>query len=153
MTQKIKFRNARREDVTILVAMLADDELGKKRENYAEPLPDSYYHAFDAIDRDQNNQLTVVEIDDVVVGMLQVTYIPYLTYQGRWRALIEGVRISHDYRGEGLGQKMFEWAIEQAKVKGCHLVQLTSDKQRPRAIEFYKQLGFVDSHEGMKHHL
>lgn len=85
--------------------------------------------------------------------MMQITYIPYLTYQGGWRALIEGVRISSHARGEGLGQKMFEWGIEQARTRHCHLVQLTSDKNRPEAIAFYKRLGFVDSHEGMKLHL
>ena len=52
----------------------------------------------------------------------------------------------------GLGKKMFEWAIERAKERKAHLLQLTTDKQRPEAITFYKNLGFKSTHEGMKMH-
>ena len=45
---------------------------------------------------------------------------------------------------------IFKWAIKRSIDKGAHLVQLTTDKQRPDAIEFYKELGFRDSHMGMK---
>ncbi|MGE3538680.1 MAG: N-acetyltransferase family protein [Candidatus Tectimicrobiota bacterium] len=147
------FRRATRADVPDIVRMLADDILGSQREHYTLPLPESYYTAFAAIDTDPNNELVVVELDGKVVGVLQLTYIPYLTYQGRWRALIEGVRIDASLRASGLGRQLFTWAIERARSKGCHLVQLTSDKARPEAIRFYASLGFVTSHEGLKLHL
>ena len=85
--------------------------------------------------------------------MLQLTFIPYLTHQGTWRALIEGVRVHKDCRGQGVGRAMFEWAIERARQRGCRMVQLTTAKTRPDALRFYQQLGFVASHEGMKLHL
>ena len=85
--------------------------------------------------------------------MLQLTFIPYLTHQGTWRALIEGVRVHNACRGQGIGKAMFEWAIERARQRGCRMVQLTTDKTRPDALRFYEQLGFVASHEGMKLHL
>ncbi|WP_444995544.1 GNAT family N-acetyltransferase [Aliikangiella sp. IMCC44359] len=153
MKETITFRSAKKSDIKLLVAMLYNDELGQLRESNSEPLPDTYYSAFEAIEHDPNNQLIVAELNYNVIGMMQITYIPYLTYQGKWRALIEGVRIDNSVRGKGIGKKMFEWGIEQAKLLGCHLVQLTSDKKRPEAIDFYKKLGFVDSHEGMKLHL
>jgi GNAT superfamily N-acetyltransferase len=84
---------------------------------------------------------------------LQLTYIPQLTYQGGWRALIEGVRIARAERSQGLGRQMFEWAIGRARARGCHMVQLTTDKARPDALRFYQALGFVASHDGMKLHL
>ena len=147
------FRCATRADVPDIVRMLADDLLGSKRERYTLPLPQSYYTAFEAIDKDPNNELVVVELEGKVVGVMQLTYIPYLTYQGSWRALIEGVRVDAKLRASGIGRKLFMWAIERARSKGCHLVQLTSDKARPDAIRFYQSLGFVASHEGMKLHL
>ena len=147
------FRRATRADVPDMVRMLADDMLGSQREQYTLPLPESYYTAFAAIDTDPNNELVVMELDGKVVGVLQLTYIPYLTYQGRWRALIEGVRVDANLRASGLGRKLLTWAIARAQSKGCHLVQLTSDKARPDAIRFYESLGFVASHEGMKLHL
>ena len=133
--------------------MLADDELGGLRESDVSPLPESYYRAFDAIDRDSNNELVVVESGGKVVGVLQLTFIPYLTYRGSWRALIEGVRVDRETRSMGIGRRLITWAIERAKQRGCHLVQLTSDKQRPEALRFYEELGFVSSHEGLKLHL
>jgi GNAT superfamily N-acetyltransferase len=146
-------RRAAGADLPEVVRLLADDPLGAKREEYVLPLPASYRAAFDAIDRDPNNELVVVEVGGKVAGVLQLTYIPYVTYRGGWRALIEGVRIDASARSSGIGRKLFAWAIERARDKGCHMVQLTSDKTRPDAIRFYESLGFVASHEGMKLHL
>ena len=147
------FRRAVRADLPDIVRLLADDPLGSRREEYASPLPDSYRTAFEAIDDDPNNELIVVALDDRIVGVLQLTYIPYITYRGSWRALIEGVRIDSSMRSTGIGRRLFSWAIERAARRGCHLVQLTSDKARPDAIRFYESLGFVASHEGLKLHL
>ena len=144
------FRDAVRDDLPEIVRMLADDVLGAQREEYVAPLPDCYYTAFEAIGRDPNNELVVVEVTGKVVGVLQLIYIPYLTYRGSWRALIEGVRVDQSMRSSGVGRKLLEWAIERARKRGCHLVQLTSDKERPDAIRFYESLGFVASHEGLK---
>lgn len=144
------FRRATRSDVPDIVRMLADDPLGSKREAYESPLPESYYSAFEAIDADPNNELVVACAGSRVIGVLQLTFIPYLTYRGSWRALIEGVRVDGSVRSRGIGQQLFEWAIERARQRGCHMVQLTSDKARPDAIRFYERLGFVASHEGLK---
>ena len=150
MQTTIDFRPAIRADVECIVTMLADDPLGAKRENAVKPLPESYYEAFAHIADDPNNELVVAECDGKVVGVLQLTYIPYLTYQGSWRALIEGVRVHKDYRSKGIGKELFTWAIERARIKPCKIVQLTSDKSRPEAIRFYESLGFKASHEGLK---
>jgi ribosomal protein S18 acetylase RimI-like enzyme len=149
----LTFRLATTGDVPEIVRMLADDALGKKRESYETPLPASYYAAFEAISADPNNELVVACLAGRVVGVLQITFIPYLTYRGSWRAQIEGVRVDASTRSHGVGRKLLEWAIERAEQRGCRLVQLTSDKTRADAIRFYESLGFVASHEGMKLHL
>ncbi len=138
-------------DLPKIVFLLADDPLGATRERFENPLPESYQKAFDIIDQDNNNELLVLENErDGVVGVLQITYIPYLTYQGSWRALIEGVRIDKSHRAGGLGSMLVLEAVERARQKNCRLVQLTSDKARPEAIQFYEKLGFTASHEGLK---
>ncbi|TDE14628.1 GNAT family N-acetyltransferase [Dyadobacter psychrotolerans] len=147
----MNFRRAAREDVPSIVKMLSDDELGKSREDFREPLPNKYYLAFASIDSDPNQELIVVEDDnDEILGTLQLSFLQYLTFQGGIRAQIEAVRIREDVRGTGIGQKLFEWAIERARERGAHLLQLTTDKKRPDALRFYEKLGFVASHEGMK---
>ena len=147
------FRKARKEDVPQIVKMIANDELGKLREDYKEPLPSTYFKAFDRIDSDENQELIVVENKhSEIVGTLQLSFIQYLTYRGGIRAQIEAVRIHNDHRGKGLGEQLFEWAIKRAKDRGAHLVQLTTDKKRPAALKFYEKLGFKSTHEGMKLH-
>ena len=148
------FRKAKEGDIPNIVKMLADDELGSKREDYKVPLSKSYYDAFQNILQDKNQELIILEnFNKEIIGTLQLTFISYLTYRGGLRAQIEAVRIYKKFRGKGFGKKIFKWVIKRSKDKGAHLVQLTTDKQRPDAIEFYKTLGFKDSHIGMKLHL
>lgn len=146
-------RKATRADIPAIVDLLADDELGQRRERNESPLPDAYYRAFERIDQDHHQELVVVEDQEEIIGTLQLTVIPYLTYQGGVRAQIEAVRIRKDRRQEGLGERLFRWAIDRARMQGAHVVQLTTDKQRPDARRFYERLGFSATHEGMKLHL
>lgn len=149
----MNFRKATIKDISTIVEMIADDELGKTRENFQNPLPKEYLDAFKNINADKNQELIVVENEQLeIIGTLQLSFIQYLTYQGGIRAQIEAVRIRKDKRGLGIGKKMFEWAIKRAKERKAHLLQLTSDKKRPKAIKFYEDLGFKATHEGMKIH-
>ena len=149
----LNIRKAVNTDVPEIVALLGDDKLGKNRETTGEELPSDYYDAFEKINADQNQELVVVERQGEVIGTLQLSFIWYLTYKGSLRAQIEGVRVRSDVRSLGIGKKMIEWAINSAKQRKAHLLQLTTDKQRKGAIEFYKDNGFQMTHEGMKLHL
>lgn len=149
----LTYRAATRDDIAYIVRVLADDPLGALREQYTDPLPESYYAAFERIDADPANEIILVECDGLRAGFLQLTIIPYMTYRGRPRGLIEGVRIDKAHQGKGIGRHLFLYAIEKARSRNCHLVQLTSDKKRDRAISFYESLGFEATHEGMKLHL
>ncbi|WP_375562429.1 GNAT family N-acetyltransferase [Bernardetia sp. OM2101] len=153
----MNFRKATKEDVSKIVEMIADDELGQKRENFQNPLPQEYIKAFEEINADKNQELIVVEDEGAdknteIIGTLQLSFIQYLTYRGGIRAQIEAVRIRKDKRGLGIGKAMFEWAINRAKQRNAHVLQLTTDKKRPQAIKFYEDLGFKSTHEGMKMH-
>jgi len=123
----LRMRRAAADDLDTIVAMLANDPLGARRERYCHPLPEAYVRAFAAICADPNQYLAVCCDDERVLGVLQLTFLPYLTYQGGWRALIEGVCTLADARSRGIGRFMFEWAIDQARERGCHVVQLTTD--------------------------
>ncbi len=143
-------RLAARADLPAIVRLLTDDVLGRGRENTGETAAPCYTAAFEAIERDPNNEFAVMEQDGAVVGCLQLTFIPGLSRQGATRAQIESVRVASSLRGQGLGRALFEWAIARAKEKDCRLVQLTTDKTRGGAHRFYESLGFAASHEGMK---
>ena len=143
-------RDARREDVPALVRMLADDDLGRSRDRFEEPLPAAYYDAYDEIAADPNNRLLVAEIDGEIVGTMQLSFLRMLSRKGSMRAEVEAVRVASRLRGKGLGRQMMAQAIEMARARGCVMMQLASNKSRTAAHRFYEQLGFVASHVGMK---
>ncbi|MEM6428315.1 MAG: GNAT family N-acetyltransferase [Deinococcota bacterium] len=146
----LSFREATREDVPNIVRMLADDVLGQTREAYGDPIPQVYWDAFSAINQDPNQHLLVACLEAEVVGTLQLSFLPNMSYQGGWRSLIETVRVDASKRGAGIGKAFIQHAIALSKARGCHMVQLTTNKQRDDAIRFYERLGFTASHEGMK---
>lgn len=146
----MEIRNAIIEDLPAIVRMLADDFLGQQREQFQDPLPVSYLTAFYEIDADPNNELIVAELDGEVIGALQLTYTPSISFQGGKRCTVESVRVDEKCRGQGIGREMMQWAIERAKEKGCISMQLTTNKERLDAHRFYEGLGFTDSHIGMK---
>ena len=121
---ELTYREAKESDIQTLVALLADDDLNKSREEVYSPLNQRYLDAFRSIEKDSNNELVVAELQGELVGVLQLTFIPYLTHHGSWRCLIEGVRIARSHRGKGLGSKFIIWAINRAKERQCSIVQL-----------------------------
>lgn len=150
MTQ-LTIREARREDVAAIVRLLADDHLGSGREVVAEPPLPGYLEAFEKVDADPRNLLAVAEEEGGrVIGTLQITFIPGLSNQGAELALIEAVRVDSSLRGQGLGARMIEWAMDEARRRGCRNVELFTHLSRVDAQRFYERLGFARSHAGMR---
>ncbi|MFE6849316.1 GNAT family N-acetyltransferase [Streptomyces sp. NPDC057674] len=147
----LEIRPATAEDLEAIVAMLADDPLGARRESPDDLGP--YLVAFERLANDPQQHLVVAVREDKVVGTLQLTIIPGLSRRGATRSIIEGVRIHAEERGSGLGTQLIEWAVEESGRQGCRLVQLTSDVTRTDAHRFYERLGFEASHLGFKKNL
>ena len=146
----LSMRLASGDDLPAIVALLADDENGALREDASLPLDPGYAAAFAAIAADRNQELAVAELDGRVVGTLQLSYLPGLSYRGAWRGQIEAVRIARALRGRGLGGEMVGWAVARGRARGCRLVQLTSQSNRVAAHRFYERLGWTKSHAGFK---
>lgn len=147
--ESVSIRPARREDVAAIVAMLADDHLGRARERVEDPLPAVYYDAFARVERDPNLTLVVAESEGRVVGCLQLEILPGISSQGGIRGLLEDVRVAADCRSRGIGEKLVQWAVTEAKARGCNLVELLTHQTRVDAQRFYERLGFATSHVGM----
>jgi ribosomal protein S18 acetylase RimI-like enzyme len=146
----LEFRNATLGDLASIVALLADDDIGAGRESAGQADLARYETAMRAIAAQPGNSVLLGVDGDEIVGLLQLTLIPGLSRLGMMRAQIEGVRVSRARRAQGIGERLFEHAIEIARSAGCGLVQLTTDKRRADAKRFYERLGFVATHEGMK---
>lgn len=150
-SSSVVLRRAKAADVAAIVDLLAADQLGATRDavRTAGDLA-AYQRAFGVIDQDPAHILVVAESGQDIVATMQLSFIPGLARRGALRAQIEAVRVHEAYRSLGLGAAMFAWAIDEARQRGCALVQLTTDKSRTGAHRFYERLGFVASHEGMK---
>ena len=147
----LNVRRATADDITAIVAMLADDALGATRESPDDLTP--YAAAFREIDGDPRQYLAIAEQEGEIVGTLQLTFIPGLSHKGMTRALIEAVRVSSAARGGGIGSRLIEWAVEEARTRGCGMVQLTTNATRTDAHRFYAKLGFEPTHVGFKRKL
>ncbi|HJS20071.1 MAG TPA: GNAT family N-acetyltransferase [Anaerolineales bacterium] len=147
---KLLFRSAVREDLTSIVHLLADDELGSQREKDENPLPRSYDEAFEQIDLDPNHHLIVAAGNGEVIGTLHLAFLPSISFQGALRAQVESVRVGKGHCNRGVGRQMMEWTIERARQRGAQVLQLTTHRSRKDAQRFYESLGFKSSHLGMK---
>ncbi|MBN0043267.1 GNAT family N-acetyltransferase [Streptomyces actuosus] len=144
----LDIRPAAEGDIPEIVAMLADDPLGAQRETPNDLAP--YRAALERLSTDPLQHVIVAVRCDRVVGTLQLTIVPGLSRRGSTRSIIEGVRVHADERGNGLGSRLIEWAVDRSRSEGCQLVQLTSDASRTDAHRFYERLGFTASHVGFK---
>lgn len=144
------FRYAVISDLPAIVRMLADDELGSMREKYQEPLPESYFAAFEKIDSDPNYELLIAEVDGEVIGTLQLIFLLSISFQGGLRSQVESVRVDKRFQNQKIGSQLMEHAIQIAKARGAHVMQLTTHNTREDAHRFYERLGFKSSHLGMK---
>jgi ribosomal protein S18 acetylase RimI-like enzyme len=150
MPDAITIRPARRDDVRTIVEMLADDALGRTRERIEDTLPESYYRAFEKVERDPNLMLVVAENGQRrVVGCLQLCILPGLSSQGASRGLVEDVRVASHCRSRGIGEQLVRWAMDECRASGCVLIELLTHHSRVDAQRFYERLGFQRSHVGM----
>jgi GNAT superfamily N-acetyltransferase len=148
---EIEIRAAHRGDLKAIVEMLLLDSIAAPLE---EPgITAAQIEAFETIAAHPDNEIVVAQVGGDVVGTLQLTFIPGLSFQGAWRAQVEGVRVRHDMRNQQIGTRLMEWVIGRARDRGCRLIQLSSNKKRLDARRFYERLGFSASHVGMKLYL
>jgi GNAT superfamily N-acetyltransferase len=153
----VMLRRATLDDLSAIIELLADDPIGASRGDSADAGDrEAYEVAFAAIDRDPAQRLLVVVDPDAiggasVVATMQLTVIPGLARRGAARLQIEAVRVASSQRNRGIGAAMVRWALEDARVSGVPLVQLTSDAARVDARRFYERLGFEASHVGFKY--
>ena len=149
----MEYREARKDDLPEIIKLYCDDSLGSKREILSDPVDNVYIKAFEDIAKDPNNRIYIIESDYHIVATLQYTTISHLCRYGEKRAQIEAIRVHQNFRSQGVGEKLLHFVEETAKQDGCGIIQLTSDKTRKNAHRFYLNLGFTDSHIGMKKHI
>jgi GNAT superfamily N-acetyltransferase len=149
----LTYRKAVEADLPFIVKLLSDDAVRATDDRPDEPFHPRYVAALRELETDQNQMMMLAMLGDETVGTIQLTFIPGISGLGTKRCLVEAVHIAPAHRSKGLGSQMIQWAIDQARQRGCGMVQLTSNKKRLDAHRFYERLGFLKSHEGFKYYL
>jgi GNAT superfamily N-acetyltransferase len=147
----LRIRPATQDDLAAILGLVAEDSM----HYFAEPaeVTDNQRAALAEITADPNQELLVGEIDGIVVCTAQVTWIRMLSADGGLYCQVEAVRTSAARRGQGIGATLMAYIEDEARRRGAARMQLTSNRERVRAHEFYERLGFVASHVGMKKYL
>lgn len=147
----MRIREAVESDLEAIIGLLADDEIGREREDCTRPVPECYTRAFAEIASDPNNSLYAVCDDEgSVIGCFQLSFTRYLSHKGSLRATLENVRIASALRGRGLGTELLRFVVDTARERGAAQIQLTSSKSRLASHRFYTRFGFQNTHEGFK---
>ncbi len=141
-----EIRKAELNDLEAVVDLLTDDLFGKTREGSIEDYKDVFN---ELLDSDYFDVFVMVDDGDLI-GCYQIMYLPHLSFKGTKRCQVESVRIRADLRGNGLGTQLMKHAIDVAKKSGCGIFQLTSNKERIEANNFYRELGLNPTHDGYK---
>jgi len=89
----------------------------------------------------------VIEIEEErIVGFLSC-FGQRLLHHCDWVYEIQELIITKDYQGQGLGKIVIEKLVATLKEKNVFSLEVTTNKKRIHAHEFYKSVGFVNSHE------
>jgi GNAT superfamily N-acetyltransferase len=160
----VTIRRAHSADLEAIVRIYMADDKGGHGDAWSDVTRPAYERAMAAILASPVNRLFVAVHDEPltdtgrglrgagghVVGTFQLTLIPGLVGGGRTRAKVESVHVHPSLRGQGVGAAMIRHAIDEAKLAGAAMMELSSNKARTDAHRFYERLGFARSHEGFK---
>jgi ribosomal protein S18 acetylase RimI-like enzyme len=88
----------------------------------------------------KTSHLLLAKLDGAIVGSLTLVIFNIPTGIRAW---IEDVVVDGDARGNGVGEALNLFAIEEARKRGAVTVDLTSRPSREAANRLYQRLGFV----------
>lgn len=88
----------------------------------------------------KNNLLIAAFENEELAGIIFLMTYPMV--EGFKKGWIEGFVVDENHRRKGIGGKLIEKALEEAKKMGLKNVNLTSRAERVAANNLYKKLGF-----------
>ncbi|MDT7830373.1 GNAT family N-acetyltransferase [Pricia sp. S334] len=92
------------------------------------------------LQEDNHVIFAVCIIEEKIVGIALLA--TYKVISGH-RGMIEDVVVDTEHRGKGIGRKLMEKLLEEAKKRNLNSVLLFSGHHRKAAISLYKSLGFT----------
>ena len=144
-------RAATEDDITRILELyrqlVITTSQAEQRQN---PSLDDCQRVFAEISASPSHELLVAEDRGEVVGTLVLLIVPNLSHGARPWALVENIIVNEQYRRQGIGRLLMNYAVGKAKEAGCYKIELSSNKRRKGAHKFYRSMGFELSAHGFR---
>ncbi|MGI8883604.1 MAG: GNAT family N-acetyltransferase [Pyrinomonadaceae bacterium] len=88
-------------------------------------------------DIDEADYAVVAEIDEIIAGFAIVKYEEWNN-----RAVLTGIFVAAESKGEGVGRALVAAAIDFAKTKSARCLWAETQNVNYPAIQFYRKIGF-----------
>jgi GNAT superfamily N-acetyltransferase len=134
----IEIREATREDLPSILGLYSELgmdngevlSLGRAKEIY------------DRLQSYPDYKLYIALKDGIPAGAFALLIMDNLGHLGASSGIVEDVVVRKDVRGQGIGKKMMEFAMQKCRTKGCYKLTLSSNLKRIDAHKFYESLGY-----------
>lgn len=134
---KIWVRVAGKSDIAVVTQLLAQMDAGEA------PMPVTRAERiFRQMSRYPDYRCYLAFDGDAPVGTFTLLMFDALVHGGTREALVDGVVVTPERRGQGIGKLMLAEAMRIARESGCYKLALSSNKKREDAHRFYESLGF-----------
>jgi glucosamine-phosphate N-acetyltransferase len=97
-----------------------------------------------------DNYMVVAEDEGEIIGTATLHFQRKLIRNGGIAAFIEDVAVREKYRGQGIGAKLVEHLVEEARKSGCYKVNLSCFPER---VAFYERCGLKQESITMRYYL
>jgi GNAT superfamily N-acetyltransferase len=88
------------------------------------------------------DRVLVAVVDGRVVGLAGL-HLAWMVHTDLPTARLMSIVVDETRRGQGIGRRLVEASVEQARAWGCDRIELTSRLERSGAHSFYETVGFV----------
>ena len=136
MRQKLKIERVIAENFTDFVSLI--DKMAKYEKHNSLDNQAKVRLKKDALSKNPKFEAFLVRINKEFIGYI-IFYMTYSSYLALPTLHIEDIFILENLRRRGIGQKMFQFCIEQACTRGCGRMEWTVYDWNESAINFYKK--------------
>jgi diamine N-acetyltransferase len=81
--------------------------------------------------------------EEIIGYMAGVIMKPFSYRKIKKQSELENILIKEEYRGQGIGEKLFNEFIKWSKEKGVERIKVSAYYGNIKAINFYKKVGFT----------
>ena len=141
--------------IYIVIEKLKTEEIPELLELYKELVDfentvKTSQEVYNQILKDDNYLLLTAKENDEIIGSVLGVCCNGLAVFGQPFMVVEDVIVKEEYRGKGVGKKLFNELEKFAEEKNCSYSILVSSGPRKNAHAFYEKLGYVDDVRGFR---